>query len=185
MPPKLPKKLPLRQEVNHRSKLEQSVKQPTLTPYCIALPELKELWKQIKNIFTRLRLYSVHWSSSKRRKIAFLQMCINYRALNKITIKNNDSIPLIVDIFNQLGKAWYFTKLNLGSGYYQVQITKGNKLKSNASRGTDLSNFFLCCLPYFAPATFRTLMSKVLWLFFHCFIVVYLDDIMVYITTLE
>lgn len=60
MPPKLPKKLSLRQEVNHKSKLEQSVKQPTLTPYCIALPELKELWKQIKNIFTRLRLYSVH-----------------------------------------------------------------------------------------------------------------------------
>ena len=52
-------------------------------------------------------------------------MCIDYLALNKVMVKNKDLIPLIVDLFNRLGRARYFTKLDLRSGYYQVRIAKG------------------------------------------------------------
>lgn len=53
-------------------------------------------------------------------------MCTGYQALNKVTIKIKYLIPLIVDLFDQLGRARYFTKLNLRSGYYQVRITEGD-----------------------------------------------------------
>lgn len=53
-------------------------------------------------------------------------MCIDYHALNKVTIKIKYLIPLIVDLFDQLCRARYFTKLNLRSGYYRVMITEGD-----------------------------------------------------------
>ena len=57
-------------------------------------------------------------------------MCIDYRALNKATAKNKYSIPLIADLFDQLGRAKYFTKLDLRSGYYQVRIAEGDEPKT-------------------------------------------------------
>ena len=113
-------------------------------------------------------------------------MCIDYRALNKITIKNKYLIPLIVNLFDPLGKARYFTKLNLRSEYYQVRITKGDERKTTCTIRYGSFEFFM--MPFGltnAPATFCTLTNKVLQPFLHCFVVVYLDDIVVYSTTLE
>ena len=56
-------------------------------------------------------------------------MFIDYKALNKIIIKTKYLIPLIADLFDQLGKVQYFTKLDLCSRYYQVHIAKGDKPK--------------------------------------------------------
>ena len=53
-------------------------------------------------------------------------MCIDYRALNKLTVKNKYPISLIADLFDQLGGARWFTKLDLRSGYYQVCIAEGD-----------------------------------------------------------
>lgn len=58
--------------------------------------------------------------------------CENYRALNKITVKNKYPIPLIADLFDQLGEASWFTKLDLRSGYYQVRIAEGDGLFHSA-----------------------------------------------------
>ena len=55
-----------------------------------------------------------------------LRLCIDYRALNKVTVQNTYSIPLIPDLFDQLGRAKYFTKLDLRSGYHQVRIAEGD-----------------------------------------------------------
>ena len=52
-------------------------------------------------------------------------MCIDYRALNKVMVKNKYPIPLIANLFDQFGRARYFMKLDLRSGYYQVRITEG------------------------------------------------------------
>nr|GEU71346.1 hypothetical protein VITISV_029702 [Tanacetum cinerariifolium] len=100
------KKLPPRREVNHTIKLETGSK-AFEAPYRRPPPELKELRKQLKEL-----------------------MNAEYRALNKITIKNKYLIPLIADLFDQLGKARYFTKLDLRSGYYQVRIAKGDEAKT-------------------------------------------------------
>lgn len=109
--------------------------------------------------------------------------CENYRALNKITVKNKYPIPLIADLFDQLGEASWFTKLDLRSGYYQVRIAEGDGPKTTCV--TRYGSFeFLFGLTN-APATFCTLMNRVFQPFLDKFVVVYLDDIVVYSKTLE
>ena len=93
---------------------------------------------------------------------------------------------MIADLFDQLGKARYFTKLDLRSGYYQVRITNGDEPKTACT--TSYGSFEFLVIPFGltnAPAIFCTLMNKVLQLFLDHFVVMYLDDIMVYSTTLE
>ncbi|KAL2224688.1 UNVERIFIED_CONTAM: RNA-directed DNA polymerase [Sesamum indicum] len=107
--------------------------------------------------------------------------CENYRV--KITVKNKYPIPLIADLFDQLGEASWFTKLDLRSGYYQVRIAEGDGPKTTCV--TRYGSFeFLFGLTN-APATFCTLMNRVFQPFLDKFFVVYLDDIVVYSKTLE
>lgn len=56
--------------------------------------------------------------------------CIDYRALNKVTVKNKHPIPLIADQFNRLGQAKYFSKMDLRKRYYQARIAKGDEPKT-------------------------------------------------------
>lgn len=113
-------------------------------------------------------------------------MCIDYRALNKQTIKNNYPIPLIADLFDQLGGARWFTKLDLRFGYWQVRIAEGDEPKTACV--TRYGAFEFLVMPFGltnVPATFCTLMNKVLNKFIDRFVVVYLDDIVVYSSTFE
>ena len=113
-------------------------------------------------------------------------MCIDYRALNKVTIKNNNPIPLIANLFNQLGKARYFTKLDLRLGYYQVRITEGDKPKTTCV--TRYGSYEFLMMPFGltnAPTTFYTLMNKIFHPYLDKFVVVYLDDIIIYSNTLK
>ncbi|GKC64179.1 RNA-directed DNA polymerase-like protein [Tanacetum coccineum] len=71
----------------------------------------------------------------QKRKDSSIRMCIDYRALNKVTVKNNYPIPLIADLFGQLGNARYFSKLDLRSGYYQVRIAAGDEPKTTCVTG--------------------------------------------------
>ncbi|GKC67303.1 putative retrotransposon gag domain, aspartic peptidase domain protein, partial [Tanacetum coccineum] len=130
MPKELPKKLPPRREVDHTIKLETSPKPPAKSPYRMPPPELEELSKQLNEQIdaSYIRPLKAPYGASvlfQRKKDGSLQMCIDYRALNKVTIKNKYPIPLIADLLDQLGKARYFTKLDLRSGYYQVWIAEG------------------------------------------------------------
>lgn len=115
-----------------------------------------------------------------------LRMCIDYWALNKITAKSKYLIPLIMDLFYQLGRARYFIELNLRSGYYQVRNANGDKLKATCVIRYGSFKFLVMPFGFInASATFCTLMNKVLQPFLSHFVVVYLDDIMVYSATLE
>nr|GEU97841.1 hypothetical protein VITISV_028238 [Tanacetum cinerariifolium] len=67
---------------------------------------------------------------------------IDYRALNKVTIKNKYPIPLIVDLFDQLGKARYFTKLDLRSRYYQVRIAEEGEAKTMCVTRVEIFSWF-------------------------------------------
>ena len=95
-------------------------------------------------------------------------------------------IPLIADLFDQLGKARYFIKLNLRSGYYQVDIAKRDELKMVCVTRYGSFEFLVMLFGLTnAPAIFCTLINKVLQPFLERFVIVYLDDIVVYITTLK
>ena len=81
-------------------------------------------------------------------------MCVDYRTLNKFTVKNKYPLPLISDVFDQLRGAKYFTKLDLRSGYYQVRIAKGDEHKTTCV--TRYGSFQFTVMPFGltnAPAT--------------------------------
>ena len=107
-------------------------------------------------------------------------------ALNKLTIKNKYPLPLIADSFDQLSKAMYFTKLDLRSGYYQVRIAEGDEPKTTCV--TRYGSYEFLVMPFGltnAPAPFCTMMNEVLQEYLDQFVVVYLDDIVIYSSTLE
>lgn len=191
MPPELLKKLSLRREMDHEIELEQGAKPPALAPYRMAPPELKELRRQFQYLLDAgyIRPSKALFGAPvlfQKKKDGSLHMCIDYRALNKITIKNKYLIPLIADLVDQLDKARYITKLDLQFGYYKVRIAKGDEPKTACVTRYESFKFLVMLFHLTnAPTTFCTLINKVLQPFLDSYVVVYLDDIRVYSTTLE
>ncbi|KAL9259365.1 RNA-directed DNA polymerase-like protein [Drosera capensis] len=191
MPKELPKKLPPRREVNHKIELEPGTRPPARAPYRMAPTELEELRKQLKDLLDAgfIRPSKAPYAAPvlfQKKKDGSLRLCIDYRALNKVTVKNKYPIPLIADLFDQLGRARYFTKLDLRSGYYQVRIAEGDEVKSTCV--TRYGSFEFLVMPFGltnTPATFCTLMNNIFHPYLDKFVVVYLDDIVVYSATLE
>ncbi|XP_039018028.1 uncharacterized protein LOC120149241 [Hibiscus syriacus] len=191
MPAELPKKLPPKREVDHKIELVENAKPPARAPYRIAPPELEEMRRQLKDLLDAgyIRPSKSPYGAPvlfQKKHDGSIRMCIDYRALNKLTIKNKYPIPLIADLFDQLGGARWFTKLDLRSGYYQVRIAEGDEPKTACV--TRYGSYEFLVIPFGltnAPATFYTLMNKVLQPFLDRFVVVYLDDIVVYSKTLE
>ena len=168
MPAELPKRLPPRREVDHAIELEPGAKPPAFAPYRMAPLELEELRKQLKELLDAgyIRPSKSPYGAPvlfQKKHDGSLRLCIDYRALNKITIKNKYPIPRIDDLFDQLGEARYFTKLDLRSGYYQVRIAEGDEPKTACVTRYGAYEFLV--MPFGltnAPATFCTLMNKVL-----------------------
>ena len=96
-----------------------------------------------------------------------LQTCVDYRALNKVTIKNKYLMPLIQDLLNRLNGASVFTKLDLRSGYWQIRVTEGDEHKTTCV--TRYGSYKFIVMPFRltnAPAIFCNLMNDVLYKFF-------------------
>ncbi|KAK5811041.1 hypothetical protein PVK06_026360 [Gossypium arboreum] len=154
-------------------------------------PELEELRKQLKELLDTgfIRPSKSPYGAPmlfQKKHDGSLRMCIDYRALNKITVRNRYPIPLIADLFDQLGSARWFTKLDLRSRYHQVWIAEGDEPKT--AYVTRYGSYEFLVMPFGltnAPATFCTLMNKVLQPFLDRFVVVYLNDIVVYSKSLD
>jgi hypothetical protein len=110
-------------------------------------------------------------------------MCVDYRALNKVTVKNWYPLPRIADWL--LG-AKMFSRIDLRSEYYQIQITKGDE--ENTACHTRYGSYEFLVMPFGltnAPTTFCTLMNDIFWEWFDDFIAIYIDDILVYSDFME
>jgi hypothetical protein len=115
------------------------------------------------------------------RKYGTWRMCVEFRALNKIMVKNSYPLPRIDDLIDQFKDAKYFTKLDLRSGYHQIRIVEGDtrKIAFKINQGLFewmLMPFGLCN----APATFMRVMNDVLRPFLDDCVIVYLDDIFIF-----
>jgi hypothetical protein len=107
-----------------------------------------------------------------------LRLCVDYRALNAITVKNRYPIPRIDDLLDAVSGAKFFTSLDLTSGYHQVLISEEDRPKT-AFR-TPMGHFQFKVLIEgltSAPATFQSVMNSVFYPFLRRFVVVYMDDI--------
>jgi transposase InsO family protein len=109
------------------------------------------------------------------------RMCVDYRKLNNITIKNRYPLPNITELRDRLSRAKIFTAMDLRDGYHLIRIKKGEEWKT-AFR-TRYGHYEYTVMPFGltnAPATFQELINNVLRAHLDIFVVAYLDDILVY-----
>lgn len=113
-------------------------------------------------------------------------MCVNFRALNKNTIKNRCPLPRIHDLLDQLKNVSYFTKLDLRSGYHQIHIAENDIWKIAFETRNRLYEWLV--MPFVlcnTPTTFMRVMNDVFRPFLDKFVIFYLDDILVFSSRLE
>ena len=135
MPPELPKTLPPRRATDHQIELHPGAKPPAKAPYRMSPLELTELRKQLTELLVAglVRPSKAPYGAPvlfQKKQDGSLRMCVDYRALNKATVKNKYPVPLVSDLFDRLCNATYFTKLDLRSGYWQVRIAVGDEAKT-------------------------------------------------------
>ena len=190
-PSDLPTGLPPERDVGHTIPLLPDTK-PSYRPlYRLSPKELTEAKTQINDLLSK------KWIEPSRspfgapilfvqKKDGSLRMCVDYRALNKNTIKNRYALPRIDDLIDKLQGAQYFTSLDLAQGYHQIRITPEDVPKT-AFR-TPLGLFQYRVLPFGltnAPATFQYVMNQIFAPYLDQFVLVYLDDILIFSKTEE
>ena len=155
-------------------------------PYRLAPAELKELKIQLEDLLEKGLIRPSHspWGAPVlfvKKKDGSLRMCIDYRGLNKATIKNKYPLPHIHDLFDQLAGSKVFSKIDLRSGYHQLKI-KEEDIPKTAFR-TRYGHYEFLVMSFGltnAPAAFMDLMHRVFNDYLDKFVIVFIDDILIY-----
>jgi len=152
----------------------------------MAPTKLRKLKEQLQELFDRgFILPSVSpWGAPvlfMKKKDRSMRLCINYCELNRVTINNKYPLPRIDDLFNQLKGVSEFSKIDLLSGYHQLKVREEDVQKTTIRTRYDHYEFFV--MPFGltnAPSVFMDLMNRVFHEYLDSFVVVFIDDILVY-----
>ncbi|GJY96740.1 putative reverse transcriptase domain-containing protein [Tanacetum coccineum] len=184
-PEDLPDLPPVRQ-VEFQIDLIPGAAQVARAPYRLAPSEMQELSNQLQELADRgfIRPSTSPWGATVlfvKKKDESFRMCIDYRELNKLTIKNRYPLPRIDDLFDQLHGLSVYSKIDLRSGYHQLRVR--DKDIPNTAFRTRYEHYEFQVMPFGltnAPVVFMDLMNRVCKPYLDKFVIVFIDDILIY-----
>nr|GFA35294.1 putative reverse transcriptase domain-containing protein [Tanacetum cinerariifolium] len=155
-------------------------------PYRLAPTGMKDLSEQLKELSDKgfIRPSSSSWGAPVllvKKKDGSFRMCIDYQELNKLTVKNRYPLPRIDDLFDQLQGSSVYSKIDLRSRYHQLRV-QGEDIPKTAFR-TRYDHYEFQVMPFGltnAPYVFMDLMNRVCKPYFDKFVIVFIDDILIY-----
>jgi len=183
--------LPPHRYVDHAIPLEEGVKPPFGRMYSMSDSELKEVRKWIDENLSKSFIRASSSSAASpilfvKKKDGSLRLCVDYRALNDITIKDRHPLPRIEETLNQIRGCKYFTRLDPRACFNQIRIKEGDEWKTAFRTRYGLYEFLV--MPFGltnAPATAQRYVNDTLREFLDIFCVCYIDDILIYSKTLK
>ncbi|KAG7548022.1 Reverse transcriptase domain [Arabidopsis suecica] len=166
--------------------LEPGTTPVSKAPYRMAPTEMAELKKQLEELLDKgfIRPSSSPWGAPVlfvKKKDGSFRLCIDYRGLNKVTVKNKYPLPRIDELLDQLRGARWFSKIDLASGYHQIPIEPSD-VRKTAFR-TRYGHYEFVVMPFGltnAPAAFMKMMNGIFREFLDEFVIIFIDDILVY-----
>ncbi|GBG62710.1 hypothetical protein CBR_g31727 [Chara braunii] len=178
-------------DVEHSIHLVPNYRVHHQAPYRLSIPEATELKRQLEEL---LRLGFIKPSNSPsgapvlfaRKADETLRLCIDYRGLNRYTVKISYLMPRFDELFDRLAGNRLFTKIDLRSGYHQIRIAAADHPKTTFR--SRFGHYEFTVMPFGltnAPATFHRTMNDIFRDILEQYVLVYLDDIVVYSRTLE
>ncbi|GJU19843.1 putative reverse transcriptase domain-containing protein [Tanacetum coccineum] len=184
-------RLPPIREIEFRIKLIPGATPVAKPPYRLAPSEMEELSGQLKELQDKgfIRPSSSPWGAPVlfvKKKDGSFRICINYRELNKLTVTNRYPLPRIDDLFDQLQGSQFFSKTDLWSRYRQLRVHEDD-IPKTAFR-TRYGHFEFTVMPFGltnTPTVFMDLMNRVCRPYLDKFVIVFIDDILIYSKTRE
>lgn len=178
--------LPPQRQVEFRINLVPGATPSAKSSYRLAPAEMQELSGQLNEVLSKgfIRPNFSPWGAPVlfvKKKYGSFRMCINYRELNKLTVKNRYPLPRIDDLFDQLQGPNYFSKFDSRSGYHQLRVLEEDVPKT-AFR-TRYGHYEFVVMPFGltnVPAVFMHLMNRVCRPYLDQFVIVFIDDILIY-----
>ena len=178
--------LPPQRVVDFSIELHPGTSPISMTPHRMAPVELQELRVQLQVLLDKgfIRPSTSPWGAPvlfAKKKDKTLRLCINYRKLNRVTIKNRYPLPRIDDLFDQLRGARVYSKIDLRTGYHQLRVREIDISKTTFRMRYE--HFEFTVMPFGltnALAAFMDLMHRVFQPYLDQFVVVFVDDILIY-----
>ncbi|GJS22210.1 putative reverse transcriptase domain-containing protein [Tanacetum coccineum] len=178
--------LPPARQVEFQINLVPGAAPVARAPYRLAPAELQELSTQLQELSDRgfIRPSSSPWGAPilfVKKKDGSFQMCIDYREINRLTMKNQYPLSRIDDLFDQLQGSRVYSKIDMRSGYHQLRVREED-IPKTAFR-TRYGHYEFQVMPFGltnAPAVFMDLMNRVCKPYLDRFVIVFIDDILIY-----